>query len=203
MTAKRKAGIGKWLLIAVLLAVVTTAGAAYYLTASRSSSTARAAEERENQPTDGVHVEVTQPLKGAMPLTTTQPGSVQSFESADLYAGASGYLGRVKAPPTTGAETGREDIGEVDIGDHVKKGDVLAKVEAPDLNKQVQEDEAQVEAAQARVVSAGGRGNSQSGGHAGRGCHQEHPRHRRLPGEAVQAHAGPLRHQEHRRAPGG
>ncbi len=59
-----------------------------------------------------------------MPRTTTQPGSVQSFEAADLYAGASGYLGRVdgrgqKGPPPAAASTGGEDIGEVDIGDRV------------------------------------------------------------------------------------
>ncbi len=160
MTVKRIAKVGKWVLLAVLLAVVATAGAAYYLTTSQSSSAARAAERHENSASDDVRVEVTRPLKGVMPRTTTQPGSVQSFEAADLYAGASGYLGRVDsrgqagAPPAAASSTGGEDIGEVDIGDHVQKGQVLAQVEVPDLVKQVEQHQAELEAAQASVAQA-------------------------------------------------
>ena len=158
MTVKRIAKVGKWVLLAVLLAVVATAGAAYYLTTSQSSSAARAAERHENTASDDVRVEVMCPLKGVMPRTTTQPGSVQSFEAADLYAGASGYLGRVDsrgqagAPPAAASSTGGEDIGEVDIGDRVTKGEVLAQVDVPDLVKQVQQQKAALEAAQASVA---------------------------------------------------
>src|SRR4051812_19002581 len=45
------------------------------------------------------------------------PGSVAAFFSSDLYAKESGYVTEVKA----------------DIGDHVKKGDVLAIIDAPEL----------------------------------------------------------------------
>jgi RND family efflux transporter MFP subunit len=133
--ATRKAGIGKWLLAAILLAVVTTAGAAYYLTSSGAPAASHTNDKRLDRPSDDVRVETAHPLKGVMPRTTTQPGSVLSFESADLYAGASGYLGKQS----------------VDIGAHVNKGDLLAQVDVPDLVKQVQQRLAELEAANARV----------------------------------------------------
>src|SRR5207247_6650211 len=53
-----------------------------------------------------------------------------------FYAGVSGYLRTLN----------------VDIGDRVKKGRVLAKVDVPELDKQVQRYAAMVEQAGARVV---------------------------------------------------
>jgi RND family efflux transporter MFP subunit len=73
---------------------------------------------------------------GLIDRTTVQPGSVQAFESVDLHAGVSGYLKTLS----------------VDIGDHVKKGVVLAKVDVPELEKQVQRYAALVEQADAKVV---------------------------------------------------
>jgi HlyD family secretion protein len=133
--ANRKAWVGKLWLIAVLLAVVATAGAAYYLTTNQSSTAGRAAESQESRPSDDVRVEVVHPLKGAMPRMTVQPGSVQSFESAQLVAGVAGYL----------------KSQTVDIGDRVQKGQVLARVDVPDLEKQVQQHAAALEAAGAHV----------------------------------------------------
>jgi HlyD family secretion protein len=60
---------------------------------------------------------------------------VHAFESVQLYAGVSGYLKSLK----------------VDIGDRVKKGQVLAQVDVPELEKQVQRYGAVVEQAGARV----------------------------------------------------
>ncbi len=133
---KRHAWVQKWWLLMILLGVVLIAGAAYYLTTGRPSSTARADEKGASGPSDAERVEVAYPLKGVMPRTTTQPGSVQSFEAADLYAGASGYLGTQK----------------VDIGDHVTKGEKIAQVDVPDLDKQVQSCQAQLEAANALIA---------------------------------------------------
>ena len=48
-----------------------------------------------------------------------QPGLVHAFNKADLYAKVSGYLVRQR----------------VDIGDIVKKGDVLAEIDIPELFK--------------------------------------------------------------------
>jgi RND family efflux transporter MFP subunit len=86
-------------------------------------------------PAGEASVEVVYPRKGDMDRTTTQPGSVQAFESVDLYAGVSGYL-KTQA---------------VDYGSRVKKGDVLATVDVPDLDKQVERDRAGLDQARARV----------------------------------------------------
>ncbi len=64
-----------------------------------------------------VPVRVVHPKAGGLPLLTTQPGSVISFQSADLYAKVPGYLKNQK----------------VDIGDSVQKGELLAEIDAPEL----------------------------------------------------------------------
>jgi HlyD family secretion protein len=85
---------------------------------------------------DPMSVEYVLPQKGGIPRTSTQPGSVLSFESVDLYAGVPGYLKQQS----------------VDIGDRVRKGQVLALVDVPDLEKQVQHNAAVVEQERARVA---------------------------------------------------
>jgi RND family efflux transporter MFP subunit len=51
------------------------------------------------------------------------PGKVMTWHSAKLYARANGYL----------------KLWKVDIGDHVKQGDVLAVIDCPDLDAQFEE----------------------------------------------------------------
>ncbi|HBI42679.1 MAG TPA: efflux RND transporter periplasmic adaptor subunit [Planctomycetales bacterium] len=128
--------IWKWWLVVAAVALAFTAGGAYYLTKSSGSPETLARDEGEPTASDEIRVEVTHPLKGAMPRTSKGPGSVQSFESAELVAGASGYL----------------KTQTVDIGDRVTTGQVLAKVDVPDLDKQVKRHRAAVEAAQAHVT---------------------------------------------------
>ena len=130
--------LGKWILwlVAAAVAVAFTAGGAYYLTRSSASPEPVAQDGNEPSPAEEIRVEVTRPLKGAMPRISSGPGSVQSFEWADLVAGASGYL----------------KTQTVDIGDRVIEGQVLATLDVPDLDKQVQHQQAAVEAAQAHVA---------------------------------------------------
>jgi HlyD family secretion protein len=132
------ATLGKWVLwfVAAAVALAFTAGGAYYLTTTSASPDGPGSGVNDPPSPDEVRVEVVHPLKGAMPRLSTGPGSVQSFESADLVAGASGYL----------------HTQSVDIGDRVKKGQVLAQVDVPDLEKQVQHQKAALEAAQAHVA---------------------------------------------------
>ncbi len=130
--------VGKWALwlVAGALAVAFIAGSAYYLSKNTVPNTDSNQEGLAPSSSDEVRVEVVRPLKGAMPRISTGPGSVQSFEAADLVAGASGYL----------------KTQTVDIGDRVTKGQVLARVDVPDLDKQVQHQKAALEAAQAHVA---------------------------------------------------
>ncbi|HVX13774.1 MAG TPA: efflux RND transporter periplasmic adaptor subunit [Pirellulales bacterium] len=83
-----------------------------------------------------VKVETTKPRKGGIERTTTQPVTVESFESARLFSKVAGYL--------------KEQ--HVDIGDRVKKGDVLATIDMPELEKEVERDEASVTQAKAHVA---------------------------------------------------
>src|SRR5438128_1012835 len=94
--------------------------------------------EKPTPPPQPVEHQVATPpaKKVELDRTTTQPGSVYSFESVQLYAGVSGYLKTLN----------------VDIGDRVKKGQVLAQVDVPELVKQVQRYAAVVEQARARVA---------------------------------------------------
>src|SRR3954468_21693586 len=55
----------------------------------------------------------------SQPQTVTVPATIEAYWSADLYAKTSGYVAEVKA----------------DLGDHVKKGDVLAVLHVPELEK--------------------------------------------------------------------
>ncbi len=132
-----------WLILG-LLAVIGTAGGGYLARHSAYNAVARhgTADETADTPDEEppvpsiLHVEVVHPRKGDMDRTTVQPGTVQPYEFAQLYAGVSGYL----------------KTQEVDIGDRVKRGQILAVVDVPDLEKQVQKCQAALEQARARVV---------------------------------------------------
>jgi RND family efflux transporter MFP subunit len=83
-----------------------------------------------------VPVEVVTPRKLETERTTTQPGTAQAFESARLFAEVSGYLKKQT----------------VDYGDRVKKGQVLAVVDVPELHKQLERNQAGHKRAQAVVA---------------------------------------------------
>lgn len=60
--------------------------------------------------------------------SVTLPGSVASFTVTPIYARATGYIGQMR----------------VDIGSHVRRGDLLARIDAPELDHQVQQARAKV-----------------------------------------------------------
>ena len=83
-----------------------------------------------------IPVKVVHAKKGLAQRLSTQPGSIQAWESVHLYAKVPGFLKKQS----------------VDIGDHVKKGDVLAVVDVPELEAQVKRNAAAVRQAQSRVA---------------------------------------------------
>lgn len=101
----------------------------------KSTSAAEGVPAERSQD-ETVSVEVASPRKGGLPRTTIQPGSVHAFEEADLYAQAYGYLKELN----------------VDIGSRVKKGDLLARVDVPELQEAVLECQAAVDQAKANVT---------------------------------------------------
>ena len=89
-----------------------------------------------------VTVQVVRPRKANIDRTTKWlPCEVHSYGWAPLFAEVSGYL---KEQQLNGKP--------VDIGTKVKKGDVLARIDVPELEQQVKRHEAGVEQANARVV---------------------------------------------------
>ena len=67
-------------------------------------------------------------------MSVEWPGTTEAFEAANIFARASGYI----------------DKRKVDIGDHVKAGQLLAQVTAPELDHQI----AQAEATLAQMQAA-------------------------------------------------
>src|SRR5246500_2972594 len=59
-------------------------------------------------------------------VSVTLPGTTAAFAAADIFARATGYIAK----------------RNVDIGDHVKAGDVLAQLAVPELDDQISQNEA-------------------------------------------------------------
>lgn len=113
--------------------------------ASASYSKSRDPHAAETQGDEAVRVEVVHPERGGLTRTSTQIGSVHPFQQARLFAKVSGYL----------------KWQEVDIGSHVKKGEILAKIDDPEAVKEanravaaLKQAKTQVAQGQARVETA-------------------------------------------------
>jgi RND family efflux transporter MFP subunit len=80
-------------------------------------------------------VEVVAVKKAPSSIPLTLPGTAAAWYESVIYARVDGYVGSWKA----------------DIGDHVKKGDVLAVIDTPDLDAQLAASKAQLKASKALV----------------------------------------------------
>ena len=83
-------------------------------------------------------VRVAKAQRASDTLSLTQTGTTQAFDTASLYPRATGYIVERK----------------VDIGSHVKKGDLLFRISAPDLDQQLVQAQAQVLQLQAALIQA-------------------------------------------------
>ncbi len=118
---------------AVVLVVAFLAG---YLPMHQREAALRA--EAETQHRQVPRVEVIHLTRGPGQTTLVLPGTVQAVTEAPVLARADGYLKRRIA----------------DIGDRVRAGQVLAEIDAPELDQQIHQAEAAVEQAQAAVEQA-------------------------------------------------
>jgi RND family efflux transporter MFP subunit len=80
-------------------------------------------------------VSVIHPKRGAMRDEIALPGNIQAYTDSPIYARASGYL----------------KAWHADIGAHVKAGQLLAEIDAPELDQQVRQATAGLEQAQAAL----------------------------------------------------
>jgi membrane fusion protein, multidrug efflux system len=83
-------------------------------------------------------VRLVQAEPGPLEQSLLLPGTVSAFNSSSLFARASGYV----------------TAWHSDIGAHVKEGDVLVTISAPDLDQQLQQAKAQLVQLQAAVEQA-------------------------------------------------
>jgi RND family efflux transporter MFP subunit len=91
-----------------------------------------------SEPTRTLRVKAVRPVKEHLKRTTTQPAHVEPYEKTDLYARVAGYVGMV----------------HVDIGDRVKKDQVLAELSIPEMDQEFQQREAAVAKSQAELEQA-------------------------------------------------
>src|ERR1700722_7270581 len=124
----------------ILLLLCATAIGAIVLAVSGVTDRARSRQEvaswtnQQAIPT----VRLIQPERSLAEADLVLPGNVNAYNSGSLFARASGYV-----------TAWRQDIGA-----HVKKGDVLATISAPDLDQQLAEAKAQLVQLQAAVEQA-------------------------------------------------
>jgi RND family efflux transporter MFP subunit len=83
-------------------------------------------------------VEVVHPGRLTVAQRLQTNATLEAFETADLFAKVTGYLTDVR----------------VDIGDHVKAGQVLAVIDIPELQQQLAEDEAQLASKRSALETA-------------------------------------------------
>jgi RND family efflux transporter MFP subunit len=85
-----------------------------------------------------LRVEVVAPKERTSDRALSLPGSVQPLEETTVYARASGYVRKWHA----------------DIGDHVKADELLAELDTPELDQELDQARAQLGQAQAALVQA-------------------------------------------------
>jgi RND family efflux transporter MFP subunit len=119
-----------WLLAVALIAALTVFAARHF-GAPQSSKAIAAAD-----PTP--HVDVVSPRRATVARRLQSNATLEAFEETDMYAKISGYLSEVS----------------VDIGDHIKAGQILAVVNVPEMEKELAEAEAQLESRKRSAESA-------------------------------------------------
>ncbi|HVY63365.1 MAG TPA: efflux RND transporter periplasmic adaptor subunit [Gammaproteobacteria bacterium] len=116
---------------AIAIAAVVIAGIA-----SRNVNANRVRQWTDEQATPTVAI--VNPSGEGKPVVLELPGRLEPLARAPIYARVSGYLKSWKS----------------DIGAHVKAGDLLAEIEAPDLEQQLAQGEADLATAEANAALA-------------------------------------------------
>src|SRR6267154_6047417 len=120
-------------LVALIAIGVVGMVADRYLAASPSASTSKSAKA-DSRP----RVEVVHPRRITVAQRLQTNATLEAFEATDLFAKISGYLSDVR----------------VDIGDHVKAGQVLAVIYVPEMENELSEAKAQLASKQSSLERA-------------------------------------------------
>lgn len=138
--------LGKVLIGSALLSLLSAVLVVLWLSRGAGPQALQAATFQDRpEKAEPITVQVALPQQGGLERVTNQPGTVRAFEYEDLFAKVNGYLIHQK----------------VDIGTEVKKGEVLAEIEAPELVKEelhaaavVKQAKAQIDQMKAHVEAA-------------------------------------------------
>ena len=125
-----------WALVLLVVVVVAIAFFAGYLPRQRQEATVAAEVSAQEQAAPRVMVATVEPSKGNDQLVL--PGNIQPMTEAPILARSTGYI----------------KSRLVDIGDRVKAGQLLADIEAPELDQQVEQAEAALKQSQAAFDQA-------------------------------------------------
>ena len=133
----RRPSAMKLVLLALLLAVLVVVGFFVGYLPRQRREAVLAAETKESVATLPV-VNVTSVKRSAENSRLVLPGNIQAVTEAPVMARATGYIKK----------------RYVDIGDRVKAGQVVAEVEAPELDQQIAQANAAIEQAKSSVQQA-------------------------------------------------
>lgn len=131
---KPRIGAAVWIGLAVVAAVIA------YFVASGLKVRAAASEALTRSTADSAiyTVNTVHPTAAAAIQEIVLPGNMQAYTDSPIYARTSGYLRR----------------WYFDIGARVKKGDLLAEIETPEIDQQLQQANADLETARANFQLA-------------------------------------------------
>jgi len=122
---------GTW--IGLIVVVLVLAAVVVFGIASRSRE--KSVLETENQQSSVSTVEIVHPTGSAMTDEIALPGNTQAFVDTPIYSRTSGYL----------------KAWYFDIGAHVRKGQLMAVIETPELDQQLQVAQADLKSSQANL----------------------------------------------------
>ncbi|MBV9762189.1 MAG: efflux RND transporter periplasmic adaptor subunit [Acidobacteriaceae bacterium] len=132
---KRGHSASHWLLFAAIV-IVAAALAVFFGWLPRHKRDQQIEEQAKERTQAVPKVQVLKVLRGPAMSELMIPGTTLAYEQAYIYARASGYVSRRL----------------VDIGDHVRTGQLLAVIDAPDLDKQVAQARATLQQSESNLV---------------------------------------------------
>ena len=128
----------RWLRTAAAVSLLLAAVAFGFGYLPRRSQKRALAASVEGVQQASMRVETIAPKSGASERALELPGTVQAFQETVLFARASGFV----------------RAWHVDMGDKVRKGQVLAEIETPELDQELSQAQAQVLQARASLTLA-------------------------------------------------
>jgi RND family efflux transporter MFP subunit len=120
-----------WMIAVIALLIVAAVVIAGIVPRLRARAALRTATYENSIPT----VNVIRPKMGAPQNEIVLPGNIQAFNDSPIYARTDGYLKK----------------WYVDIGAHVKAGQLLAEIETPEVDQQLDQSRADLNTAQANL----------------------------------------------------